>query len=702
MADVPTTRESPPNLLRGSFQHLPGIGVAREARLWSEGVFDWADLVGRIPVQMDMFHKRGSAFYAALEESERALEDRDVAFFKSGLPKREHYRIAATFPGRCTFLDIESTGLSTYYDQVTLVGWSTGRTYSVLIDPEQTTELESVLREHPIVVTFNGTLFDLPFLTKRLNTDWSDSVHVDLRYLAKRVGLTGGQKKIEVSLGLARGSSLEGVTGAEAVELWFDYKEGDLDALRKLVRYNHADIEGMKYVFEEVLGRLGLATDGVAFGDLFPRSDVRFSEAPVATDANAVSVTSYRGHRGPKLVLADLCRTTPRLDQVTVVGIDLTGSEKRQSGWAAVTGRNLVLDRLSSDAELIERTVAAKPLLVSIDSPLSLPAGRLSEFDDDPGREKYGIVRTAERELRKRGINVYPALLPSMQRLTRRGVELATCLRKQGIPVIESYPGAAQDILGIPRKKTSLRHLRQGLHRFGYTGLVHEAAISHDELDAATSALVGQFMLAGYWEGMGSVDEDYLIVPTMHQRDTDLMPALVVGISGPIAAGKTTAAKILERRGFRYSRFSEIIAEDALACGMPVNRITLQRLGEEAHASRFGQRRLQNRLAMRVSPARKIVVDGLRHPEDRAFLNERWGNAAIHLHISADVDVRASRYAAKPGDTSEAFYLAEGHTVEQNVAQMERLADVILRNMDTIAALTSQLATLVEERMPCR
>ena len=56
-------------------------------------------------------------------------------------------------------------------------------------------------------------------------------------------------------------------------------------------------------------------------------------------------------------------------------------------------------------------------------------------------------------------------------------------------------------------------------------------------------ALVGQFMLAGYWEALGSADEDYLIVPTTDRRTSDLLPEFVLGLSGPIAAGKTTAGK---------------------------------------------------------------------------------------------------------------------------------------------------------------
>ena len=212
-------------LLRRSFRHLPGISAAEEARLWVAGVWDWKELLRHTPVQLDMYRKRGGTLRSAVETSEEALASRDVAFFAKRLPKSELYRVAASFPERCVFLDLESTGLSTYYDRITLVGWSVDDCYTVLIDPDRIEELEHDMRGHPVIVTFNGSRFDLPFLAKRFKKDWSGLYHVDLRYLAKRAGLSGGQKKIEVALGLAREASLEGITGAEAVALWFDYKE---------------------------------------------------------------------------------------------------------------------------------------------------------------------------------------------------------------------------------------------------------------------------------------------------------------------------------------------------------------------------------------------------------------------------------------------------------------------------------------------
>src|SRR2546426_10850970 len=65
----------------------------------------------------------------------------------------------------------------------------------------------------------------------------------------------------------------------------------------------------------------------------------------------------------------------------------------------------------------------------------SLPSGRLRVEDSDPGRIAHGIMRHCERALKKRGINVYPCLIRSMQALTARGIAMAAELRRRGIPV---------------------------------------------------------------------------------------------------------------------------------------------------------------------------------------------------------------------------------------------------------------------------
>jgi len=168
-------------------------------------------------------------------------------------------------------------------------------------------------------------------------------------------------------------------------------------------------------------------------------------------------------------------------------------------------GAHTITRCIRTDDELISQTIAAKADLVSIDSPLSLP-------------ERHGtfgapIYRKCELGLKRMGISVFWCLLPSMEMLTRRGMRLARQLRESGVRVIESYPGAAQDVLGIPRKKASLQELKWGLSRAGIAGEFLTQNVSHDEVDAITSALVGLFYLADDYMALGTTTEDYLIVP---------------------------------------------------------------------------------------------------------------------------------------------------------------------------------------------
>jgi predicted nuclease with RNAse H fold len=138
------------------------------------------------------------------------------------------------------------------------------------------------------------------------------------------------------------------------------------------------------------------------------------------------------------------------------------------------------------------------------------------------------------------GISVFWCLLPSMESLTRRGIKLANEFRRAGARVIESYPGAAQDVLGIPRKKASLEELKQGLGRAGITGEFLRAVVTHDEVDAITSALVGLFYLADDYIALGTPAEDYLIVPRSLRFNYSKL-AEIVSASGldevPVAPG---------------------------------------------------------------------------------------------------------------------------------------------------------------------
>jgi len=623
--------------------------------------------------------------------SKEALDKEDADYFALSLPKQEHYRIALSFPSKTLFLDIETTGLSRYYDSITLVGWSTGREYNAYIKGDDPEPLRKALAEAKAIVTFNGSLFDVPFLREEFPELRMPAAHVDLRFLAKRVGLVGGQKEVESTVGLHRPGVLSSLRGEAAPLLWHRYRRGDLESLRLLLSYNHADIEGMKFILDTVIERLVEL-------DQLPKhvSERHHFSGGSLTAASEVLLQrttrfmrEYKGSRGPLITTRDLGVT-----RHCIVGIDLTGSEARPSGWCLLRDGRTTTLRIGSDEDLIRATMEAKPSLVSIDSPLSLPKGRVSVDDDDPGRRSFGIMRECERVLKRRGVNVYPSLIRSMQALTARGIRLARYFRSIGVPVIESYPGAAQDIMNIPRKGADLGLLKEGLVEFGISGEFEKHDVSHDELDAITSAVVGLFFMSGKFEALGNEDEEYLIIPNIRRETNPWDMRKVVGLSGPISSGKTTAGEYLQSRGFAYGRYSQVLQALLEERCIPVTRESLQKIGQEVYKG-LGQRWLGCELVKRMPERRDLVIDGLRHPEDHSFLAEKFGPNFLHIHIDVPESVQRERYVEE--GSTEGFTRAVAHPIESNIPKLSELAHVVVQNVDTPKTFLARIQQIIND-----
>ena len=681
-------------LLR-SFLHLPRIGIRTERRLWREGIRTWDDLEEARRLPPDLFGQRSSPLLDAIDASRKALDVGDAAFFAKRLPPREHYRVAASFPKQTVFLDLETTGLSLYYDTITLIGCAREDRFACYVmgtADDRYNAATELIESAKCIVTFNGTSFDLKFLAKHFPDLRLPAAHVDLRYLVRRALLSGGQKEVEKTLGFQRLGELQEVDGAHAVLLWYEYVSGNVEAGRRLVRYNHADVEGMKPILDHVMARIA-EDEFRGAAQCFGRFASTASELRFEESANGVQVPRFSNGTESAMTYERLTVGLPT--ELCIVGIDLTGSSARPSGWCELRGPVATTSMIGSDEEIMACIERARPDLVSIDSPLSLPLGRRRVEDDDPGRDEFGIMRSCERTLKRRGINVYPCLIPSMQRLTARGIRIAGALRERGIPVIESYPGAAQDIMNIPRKGAGVDFLRKGLELFGITGGYVRDKVTHDELDAITAAIVGVYFWTGRFEGLGNVDEDYLIVPNLQRT---VCSRRVVGISGPIAAGKTTAARMLERVGFRYGRYSEELAELAKEQGTCGDRTALQQLGDSVHRD-LGQRWLNDRLFRRLDVDEEdLVIDGLRWPEDHAFWVERFGASFRHVHVSAPKEIRRTRYP-NAGRTVTEFDVASSHQVESGVRRLAALAHVVAENDQTVEDMRDLLAERIDARL---
>jgi uncharacterized protein len=244
-------------VLRSTFVHLPGIGPATEVALWQEGIRDWKDLARRIPrSSWNPAHR--DRVEREIEGSERALAEGDPAWFGRRLPESEHWRVYSNFRTRTAFLDIETTGLSPFGGMVTVVAVHGGGQTRSFIAGENLEELPAYLGQFPILVTFNGRHFDVPFLEASFPSLVAPPVHIDLRFVFYRLGLSGGLKRIEERLGIGDRSGVEGIRGLDAVRLWKEYRAGNPAALERLVRYNRADTVNLEPLLERAARDLEL------------------------------------------------------------------------------------------------------------------------------------------------------------------------------------------------------------------------------------------------------------------------------------------------------------------------------------------------------------------------------------------------------------------------------------------------------------
>jgi predicted nuclease with RNAse H fold len=194
---------------------------------------------------------------------------------------------------------------------------------------------------------------------------------------------------------------------------------------------------------------------------------------------------------------------------LVIVGIDLAGSPRRPTGLCILRDLKAETCVAFSDDEIVSAVKEARPSLVPIDAPLSLPKGRRT-IHDRSGEH----LRECDRALLRRGIHFFPITIGPMRMLTERGLMLKRILAAMGYPAVECFPGAAQDLWGLPRQHKDRQGLLTGLRTLGLRGLNKNA--TSDELDAATAALVGRGFLSGRGTMLGG--KNGILIPVVYQR----------------------------------------------------------------------------------------------------------------------------------------------------------------------------------------
>ena len=174
-----------------------------------------------------------------------------------------------------------------------------------------------------------------------------------------------------------------------------------------------------------------------------------------------------------------------------IVGIDLAGFEKNDTGFCVFENKTVRVKTLKTDKEILDEIEIEKPDLICIDGPITLPAQNQRNCDLE--LKKYGAI---------------PPLVGGMRYLTMRGNRLREKL--SGYKVIEVLNVATAKILGFwdpdPLKR------QKALLAMDLKGDIEKRAMTKDEVDSITAAIAGYLYLEGKAEEVGDV-EGVIVVP---------------------------------------------------------------------------------------------------------------------------------------------------------------------------------------------
>ncbi len=179
----------------------------------------------------------------------------------------------------------------------------------------------------------------------------------------------------------------------------------------------------------------------------------------------------------------------------------------------------------------------------------------------------------------------------------------------------------------------------------------------------------------------------------------------IIGITGPLGSGKTTASKILQEKGYTNFTFSDVIKEKAKKMGKATDdRKILQDIGDSLR-KKYGNDILARHTFKRVkaSNIEFVIIDGIRNIGELTYIKEKGGYI---IGIYGDIDVRFRRISKRGqfyyGKTKEEFDRDERRdwgqgqkSYGQHAQECLDASDIVIENNGTRAAFKHKLLEVI-------
>lgn len=176
-------------MIESSFCFLPGVGRGTERRWWQGGIGSWERFLSS-PSIPGVGLNRKVRYDETLNHAKARLEQEDARYFALQLQACDQWRLYEWLRPRAVYLDIETNS----FGQITVGGLYGQSGFTSLVKGELLTRrrLCDELAQYDLLVTFNGTSFDLPVLLASIQGLPLDQPHIDLCVIGRQLGYRGG------------------------------------------------------------------------------------------------------------------------------------------------------------------------------------------------------------------------------------------------------------------------------------------------------------------------------------------------------------------------------------------------------------------------------------------------------------------------------------------------------------------------------
>ena len=178
---------------------------------------------------------------------------------------------------------------------------------------------------------------------------------------------------------------------------------------------------------------------------------------------------------------------------------------------------------------------------------------------------------------------------------------------------------------------------------------------------------------------------------------------MIIGLTGPNAAGKGEAARYIRSKGFIYYSLSDILREESKKLAIQPTRENLIKLGNELRRKN-GPSVLTHSIIKKIKKTKDYIIDSIRNPGEISELHKL--DDFLLIGIDAPVEIRFKRSVQRKryGDAKTLQGFIEKEEKEnksisenQQLKRCLKMADVILVNDSTIAGFYRKIYAAIEK-----